>query len=106
MKLFDYECVTTFWQDFTIAERLGGIPAVRDTYRRAMRDWSGNYVYLTELVMVLNHKIWKWYDGQISEKGSHTEMARCYNDLWQEAATYAETHLKGDELDYYFRITD
>lgn len=102
MKLFDYECVTTFWQDFSIADKFG-IDAIRDTYNRAMAEWKTNYIYLTELVMVLNHKIWQWYDG---DEGEHTEIARCYNDLWQKAAQYAETHLKGEQLRYYFRITD
>ena len=57
MKLLDYECKTTLWMDFSIADRFG-IAAVRDTFRRAFREWKGNTVYLTELVMVLNHKIW------------------------------------------------
>ena len=106
MKLFDYECKTTFWMDFTIAKKCGGIPAIKDTYKRAMADWSGNYIYLTELVMVLNHKIWQWYDGDTNGTGYHTQLARCYNNLWQEAAQYAETHLKGDELSYYYEVTD
>lgn len=106
MKLFDYICVTTFWEDFTIAEKSGGIPAIRDTYKRAFNEWKTNYKYLTELVMVLNHKIWQWYDGNEDDKGLHTEIARCYNELWQKTAKYAETHLKGDELSYYYRITD
>lgn len=105
MKLFDYECITTFWEDFSIADKFG-ISAIRDTYDRAFGEWKDNYIYLTELVMVLNHKIWQWYDGDTDETGKHTEIARCYNDLWQKAAQYAETHLKDEQLHYYFRITD
>lgn len=51
-----YTPKTTFWQDFSIAERFGE-KAVRDTFRRAMSAWKSNYVYLTELVLVLNHKL-------------------------------------------------
>ena len=102
MKLFDYECFTTFWEDFTIAEKCGGIPAIKDTYKRAFNEWKHDYKYLTELVMVLNHKIWQWYD----DGGTHAEIARTYSKLWEEARDYAETHLKDEELDYYWRITD
>lgn len=106
MKLFDYECFTTFWDDFTIAERCGGIPAIKDTYKRAFEEWKHDYKYLTELVMVLNHKIWHWYDGEKWENGKSTDIARVYSKLWEEARDYAETHLKGEEMDYYWRITD
>ena len=104
MKLFDYECFTTFWTDFTIADSLkyGKIAAIKDTYKRAFGEWKTDYRYLTELVMVLNHKIWQWYD----DGGDHAEIARVYSKLWEEARDYAETHLKGKELDYYWRITD
>ena len=105
MKLFGYTCFTTFWDDFSIAEKFG-TSAIRDTYDRAMKEWKDDYKYLTELVMVLNHKIWQWYDGDRDETGKHTEIARLYNDLWMKAANYAETHLNGEELSYYFRITD
>lgn len=98
MKLFDYECKTTFWMDFSIADRFG-IAAVRDTFRRAFREWKENAVYLTELVMVLNHKIWQHYER-------NERLAEVYNDLWEQAANYAETHLTGEDLSYYFRTTD
>lgn len=98
MKLLDYECKTTFWMDFTIAEHFGP-KAVRDTYRRAFKDWKNDVVYLTELVMVLNHKIWQWHE-------LNEPLARLYNDLWEKAATYASENLKGEDLSYYYRITD
>ena len=42
---------TTFWDDFSIAERFGE-NAILDTYKRAMKEWKSNYKYLTELVIV------------------------------------------------------
>ena len=99
MKLFDYECVTTFWEDFSIADRFGA-DAISDTYNRAFTEWKSNFIYLTELVMVLNHKLWYWY-----EKGNQ-EYAELYNIFWDETAQYAERNLKDEQLQYYFRITD
>ena len=56
-----YKPRTTFWQDFSIADAFGG-DAVTDTFHRAFNEWKDNCVYITELVMVLNHKIAQWYE--------------------------------------------
>lgn len=37
MRLLDYECQTTFWEDFSIAETFGE-EAIRDTYKRAKAE--------------------------------------------------------------------
>ena len=50
-----YELQTTFWNDFSIADRFG-LSAVQDTFNRAFEEWKEDYKYLTELVLVLNHK--------------------------------------------------
>ena len=92
------EFTTTFWTDFSIADAFG-IEAVKDTYNRAFAEWKSNYKYLTDLVMVLNHKIWQWYDKK-------HELAELYNDLWDKTAQYALDHLKGEELSYYLEVTD
>ena len=97
----DYRSKTTFWDDFSIADQFEDVEpgAVERTYRSAMHHWSSDCEYLTELVMVLNHKMWQWYEHD-------DELADIYNRLWVEAVDYAMTHLKGDELKYYYRVTD
>lgn len=94
-----YKPITTFYMDFSIADRFG-IDAILDTYKRAMKDWKRDYRYLTELVMALNWKIWEHWDS------GNEKVARFYNRLWEEAAEYAKKNLKGKELDYYYRTTD
>lgn len=94
-----YEPKTTFWQDFTIADRFGE-KAVKDTYKRAFNEWKNNYEYLTELVLVLNHKIWEHY-----ERKEHS-LARLYDKLWKDTDEYACKNLKGNELNYYYSTTD
>lgn len=93
-----YEPQTTFWEDFTIADRFGA-SAIKDTYKRAFNEWKDNYIYLTELVMVLNHKIWQWYER-------NQQFAEIYNDLWKQADQYAVDNLKGKELEYFYSTTD
>ena len=89
----------TFWMDFTIADAFG-VNAIRDTFNRAFNEWKSDYKILTALVVILNHKIWQHY-----EAGRH-DIARLYNDLWDQAREYAMNTLEGDELQYYYEITD
>ena len=62
-----YELQTTFWEDFSIADRFG-LAAVLDTFNRAFREWKGDYKFLTELTLVLNHKIWVKYQCQFRQE--------------------------------------
>lgn len=93
-----YKPRTTFWQDFSIADAFGG-DAVTDTFHRAFNEWKDNCVYITELVMVLNHKIAQWYEKNM-------ELAKLYDKYYHAAACYAEDNLKGAKLQYYYRVTD
>ncbi len=93
-----YKMQSTFWQDFSIADAFG-INAIKDTFKRAFAEWKNNYVYLTELVLVLNHKIWQWYE-------KNEEVARVYNGLWEATDDYARENLKGEELSFFFETTD
>jgi len=93
-----YETKTTFWEDFSIADRFG-ISAVKDTYKRAFAEWKTNTTYITELAIVLNHKIWQHYQ--------HNEaLARAYDELWRECDNWCCDNLKGDDLAYYYQTTD
>lgn len=90
---------TTFWLDFSIADRFG-LEAVKDTFHRAFGEWKGHYKYLTALVVVLNHKIWQhWEAGRM-------DYAELYDGLWRQADAYANETLTGQEAYYYWRVTD
>ena len=97
-EITGYEPKTTFYTDFSIADNFG-IEAVKDTYNRAFKRWKNDYIYLTELVMALNWKIWEHYK-------TNMRLAETYQDLWQKADRYACRHLKGDKLSYYYRTID
>ena len=89
---------TTFWSDFSIADAFRK-NAVRDTFNRAFAEWKSDFRYLTDLVMVLNHKIFQHYDGD-------RELSKLYDSLWRIADDYAMKNLVGKELDYFYRTTD
>lgn len=99
MNVNGYETMTTFWHDFSIADKLG-TDAIKDTYNRAFNEWKNDYKYLTELVMVLNWKIWEYYEKK------NKQYAELYNGLWEEADGYACENLHGEAAEYFFRVTD
>lgn len=99
MNVNGYETRTTFWQDFSIAD-VFGINAVKDTYKRAFNEWKDDYIYLTELVMVLNWKVWQYHEN------GNKDFENVYTNLWEEADAYACENLKGDELSYFYSTTD
>lgn len=97
-EMTGYTPITTYYTDFGIAERFGA-SAIRDTYRKAKQNWGNNVKYFTEIVMVLNWKIW--------EHNEHNEeYVSLYNELWEEADNYAMEHFKGEDLNYYLSTTD
>ena len=51
-----------------------------------------------------NSKQWQaFYSDEITHCA---DVARVYNDLWQEAQNYAYENLKGEELEYFYTETD
>ena len=97
-EMTGYKPQTTFYEDFSIADMFG-TKAIKDTFKDAFECWKTDYQYLTELVMALNWKIWEWYEKDDT-------LAMLYNELWEKADQYAVTHLKGEELSYFYRTTD
>lgn len=95
-ELTGYKPITTFYLDFSIADKFG-VEAVKDTYKRGLHNAvCMGCEALTEFVMVLNWKIWEHYQ-------SNESLAKVYNSLWEEADNYAMEHLNGDELSYYYK---
>lgn len=97
-EMTGYEPKTTFWSDFWIAVRFGRA-AVLDTYKRAFQEWKSDHVYVTELALVLNHMCWALAE-------TDEPMARLFEELWQKTDSWCWDNLKGDEKQYYFRVTD
>lgn len=39
-----YDLITTFWEDFSIADKYG-VAGVKDTYKRAFSEWEDDYKF-------------------------------------------------------------
>lgn len=97
-ELTGYQPITTFYEDFSIAD-LFGQTAIMDTYKRAFEEWKSDYKYLTEFVMVLNWKVWEHYE-------TNDDYAKLYNELYFIANDYAYDTLKDEEFTYFYKTTN
>jgi hypothetical protein len=94
----NYTPKTTYWQDFSGNEH--SEIALRSTYNKCEQDAiARGYIALTELVLVLNHKMWRYYQTDM-------ELSKAYYALYRKAILLAETTLSGEELQYYYREID
>ena len=93
-----YTLKTTFWNDFSIAEKFG-TRAIRETYERAFKEWKSNIEYFTELSLVLNWKAWHF-------QKTNPTFAELYCELWEDCDLWAGNNLKGADARYYYEVTD
>lgn len=103
-ELNGYERKTTFYSDLSIADYFG-IDAVKDTYRRVLKEWMHDVEYITEFALCLNHKSWE----HASLKGDeHKQLSKLYAEMWYGISDIIHEHYKDNEeaLDYFFQVTD
>ena len=93
-----YELKTTFWDDFTIAD-VFGIDAIKDTYNRAFNEWKHDHIYITELCMVMNWKMFQWIEKDDNKY-------QTYYELFTTLDEWCMDNLKGEQLDYFISTTD
>lgn len=97
-SMFGYTQRTTFWDDFTIAERWG-VKAIEDTYKNAFNSWKTDVVFITELVLVLNWKMLYMYEKHMTEKSV------MYYKCWVELSNWCERHLEAGAYEYFILVT-
>lgn len=96
---YDTETCTTFAMDFSIADAFGP-EAIRDTFADSLDYALSDARYFAELVMVLNHKIWEWY--QVNE-----EITKVYDELWCKADSMINyDHFSKEDVQYILRYLD
>lgn len=98
-KIKGYKPLTTYWSEFSIAEK-DEPEKVIELYHEKIKETTGDYKALTELVLVLNQKLWESFEN------NNNSRARLYQKLWNRAVTHAFDTLEGEELDYYIQTTD
>lgn len=98
MKENGNEVKTTFWEDFRQQSDLA-FQLFRTRSIVLSKSGKEDYEFLTELVLVLNHKIWQYHEKR-------PEFAELYNTLWEQTDQYAMENLKDEELSYFFDVTD
>lgn len=102
--LEDNEPVESFWRIYSIADRIG-LKAVDSLVRRSLDDWEDDGEHLAAMVIVLDRKLWQWSGRAEIDPGFQT-FADLYMSLYEQAKNYALTHLQGEELSYFLKVTD
>lgn len=94
-----YKTISTFYMDFSIADTFGE-KGIKETYENVMKNWSDNYKYITELYIVLNHKIWEHYENK------NDKLAKLYDGLWRECGNWCDDNFTSEELEYFYATID
>ena len=83
------EYLMNFHEDFDNADHVG-TDAIQETYNRLFNEWKSNKVLLTELALVLNHRIGFWSD--MIKRGTEVQKSReltiIYLDLYEQTEKY------------------
>ena len=95
----DYEFKTTFWMDFSIADKFG-IEAVKDTFKRAFNEWKNDYTFFYELTLVMNWKCWYHYEN------NNIELSKLYAKYYNQLCEYGMENLKGKEREDFIKNLD
>ena len=116
-EMSGYQRKYTFYADFGIAEFCevynADANAIKDTYKRVVGSWGKSIEAMTEVVMVLNHKIWSFYDNVDSAYLHCSESWRqhfmeVYQNLYEKCVAFIEKNFANDSkaLSYYYEVTD
>ena len=69
-ELTGYQPITTFYMDFSIADKFG-INAIKDTYQRAFKEWNHDYAETYDT-------LWRECDGWCIDNLKEEELEYYY----------------------------
>lgn len=97
---FGIEQEYTFYQDFQIADRVGGKKGVEETFGRCL-TWASNPKAWGELTCALNWRLWDLHE-------TNEEVARLYEQLWMKAQDIGWKNGNKDKeyASIYLSVTD
>lgn len=104
----EYKKLTTFYGDLSIAEWYGK-DSVIDTFNNICANWFSDVKFFTEFVICLNIKAWEHYshaDNNMDDTTESMELSRLYSDLYHKAKDLVYEKWTGDDIDYFFEVTD
>jgi hypothetical protein len=113
----DFRPSYTFYSDFGIAEfcevYMRDANAVAKTYNRVEKYWGGDIKTITEVALVLNHKLWSFYEGVESHYLNCGEewkehFISIYNTLYERCVKFIQKTYGNDAeaMAYYYKVTD
>jgi hypothetical protein len=92
---------TTFYADFFVAWKVGGVKGIKDTYNKCFKQYKTDIKYMVELTGALNHMLWHTH----SVLGDH-EITRLFEELYFKNHKYCCNNFKDDDLEFYTMVLD
>ena len=91
------------WSDFDQVELEGEI-AIKDLAEKYYKQFKDNIISLTNLVMVVNHKSWAWYE--LSNDELCTIYTELYYEYYEKIINYLDQAKRSEDLVYFIRTLD
>lgn len=92
-QLTGYKPHKRFYVELSMAEPFG-ISAIANTYDRLFVENKHDPIFITELSMAVNWKVYEHYD---KEKWIY----KLYQSMWEQIDNHCKQNLKGNDLEYY-----
>lgn len=94
-----YKPVTDLALCFERAEEKLGLNGPDYVFNCVFEKTKNNVKWVTELVILLNHKIWYYYRN-------NDELGLIYEKLYKKAYNWCVCNLEGEDAEYFFRVID
>ena len=96
-----YEPKTKMWGRFSVEDVVFNPNRndIEKVYEMCFKRHKDDRIEGTELSMVLNWKIWQWYE-------KNNDLAKLYDELWRDCGSYCDDNFSKDELEYFYKIID
>ena len=103
-EISGYQRKYTFFSDLAIAECYG-IEAIEDTHKRVMKSWIDSIEAITEYIMSVNYKSWR-FNGVSGKENLVQFYSELYYKAYDEVVKHYDEAGKSEELSYFFRVLD
>lgn len=87
-----------FWERFTKVEN-EGLDAVRAKFSEIMDECKGDYIKITELYVICNHKCWEHNKGNLA-------LSSLYHEMQCTVYTTVDETFTEEQINYFYDVTD
>ena len=95
-----YRSKTKLYDCYSIADKKNQ-KTLEELFKVTFAVAKTDYEYLIELVMVLKYRLWYWHTNR-----PESPYVSTYATYYNKVSEWAAENLEGEELRYYFSVSD